>query len=81
MEWLQVSAKTVEDAITEALIQLGITSDQIEYEVIEKGSSGFLGFNAKAAVIRARKKEVIAEPEPEAPAAPEIPQEDNAPAI
>ncbi len=61
MDWLQVSAKTVEDAITEALIQLGITSDQIEYEVIEKGSSGFLGFNAKAAVIRARKKEEIAE--------------------
>ena len=65
MDWLQVSAKTVEDAITEALIQLGITSDQIEYEVIEKGSSGFLGFNAKAAVIRARKKEAPVEEIPE----------------
>ncbi len=75
MDWVKVSAKTVEDAITEALIQLGITSDQIEYEVIEKGSSGFLGFNAKSAVIRARKKaeepEVAAEPVVEAPAEPE----------
>lgn len=56
MEFIQVSAKTVDDAITEALIQLGTTSDQIEYEVIEKGSTGFLGFNAKPAVIKVRKK-------------------------
>ena len=41
---IRVSAKTVEDAITEASIQLGITSDKLEYEVIEKGSAGFLGF-------------------------------------
>ena len=39
---IRVSAKTVEDAITEASIQLGITSDKLEYEVIEKGSAGFL---------------------------------------
>ena len=43
MEFIEVSAKTVDDAITEALIRLGATSDQIEYEVIEKGSTGFLG--------------------------------------
>ena len=47
MEFIEVTAKTVDDAITEALVQLGATSDQIEYEVIEKGSSGFLGFNSK----------------------------------
>ena len=56
MEFIEVTAKTVDDAITEALVQLGATSDQIEYEVIEKGSSGFLGFNSKPARIKVRKK-------------------------
>lgn len=59
MEYKQFSAKTVDDAVTEALIQLGITSEQLEYEVIEKGSAGFLGFNSKKAVIQARKKETV----------------------
>lgn len=57
MEFMEFSGKTVDDAITEALVSLGITSDQVEYEVIEKGGSGFLGFNAKPARIRARKKQ------------------------
>ena len=48
---IRVSAKTVDDAITEAMIQLGVTSDRLEYEVIEKGSSGFLGIGMKQAVI------------------------------
>ena len=39
---IRVSAKTVDDAITEALIQLGVTSDRLEYEVIEKGNYRFL---------------------------------------
>ncbi len=56
MDFIQVSAKTVDDAITEALIKLGATSDQIEYEVIEKGSAGFLGIARKDAVIKVRKK-------------------------
>jgi len=56
MEFIEVSAKTVEDALTEALVQLGATSDQVEYEVVEKGSAGFLGIGSKAAVIRVRKK-------------------------
>ena len=55
MEYIEVSAKNVDDAITEASIQLGTTSDQIEYEVIEKGSTGFLGIGSKNAVIKARK--------------------------
>lgn len=61
---IRVSAKTVDDAITEALIQLGVTSDRLEYEVIEKGSSGFLGIGMKQAVIEARRKPepVIEEP-------------------
>ena len=53
---IRVSAKTVDDAITEALIQLGVTSDSLEYEVIEKGSAGFLGIGMKQAVIEARRK-------------------------
>lgn len=53
---IRVSARTLDDAITEALIQLGVTSDRLEYEVIEKGSAGFLGIGVKQAVIKARKK-------------------------
>ena len=53
---IRVSAKTVDDAITEALIKLGVTSDRLEYEVIEKGSAGFLGIGMKQAVIEARRK-------------------------
>lgn len=54
MEFIEISAKTVEDAVTEALVKLGVTSDQLEYEVIEKGSTGFLGIGSKNAVIKAR---------------------------
>lgn len=54
--YIEVTGKNVDDAITEALVQLGTTSDQIEYEVIEKGSAGFLGFNSKPARIRVKKK-------------------------
>lgn len=69
---IRVSAKTVDDAITEALIQLGVTSDKLEYEVIEKGSAGFLGIGMKQAVIEARKKpEPVVEEAPSEPAEPE----------
>ena len=54
MDYIQVSAKTVEDAILEAAMKLATTREHLEYEVIEKGSAGFLGFGAKAAVIKAR---------------------------
>lgn len=57
MKKIEVSAKTVEDAITEALIQLETTSDKVEYEVIEKGSAGILGIGKKSAVILAWKTE------------------------
>ena len=60
---IRVSAKTVDDAITEALIRLGVTSDCLEYEVIEKGSAGFLGIGMKQAVIEARRKPGTAEEE------------------
>ena len=61
-EFMEFSAKTLDDAITEALVKLETTSDKLEYEVIEKGSTGILGiFNAKPAVIRARKKFSLAD--------------------
>ena len=53
---ITVSAKTVNDAITEASIELGIASTDMEYEVIEEGSAGFLGIGKKQAVIKAWKK-------------------------
>lgn len=56
MEFIEISAKTVDEAITEAIIKLGTTHDKIEYEVIENGSAGFLGIGKKDAVIKARKK-------------------------
>jgi len=59
MDFIEFTGKTVDDALTNALVELGVTSDQIEYEVLEKGSSGFLGFNSKPAKIKARKKYTV----------------------
>ncbi len=59
MDFIEVTAKTVDDAITEGLVKLGTTSDKVEYEVIEKGSSGFLGIGSKPAVIKIRKKSTL----------------------
>lgn len=56
MDYIEVSAKTVSDAITEACQKLGVVSDQLEVEVIEEGSAGFLGIGSKNAVIRASVK-------------------------
>lgn len=58
MEYMEFSAKTVADAITNACQHFTVASDSLEYEVIEEGSAGFLGINAKKAVIKARVKEV-----------------------
>lgn len=55
-EYIEISAKTVDDAITKALIELETTSDKLDYVVVEKGSTGILGiFNSKPAMIKARK--------------------------
>ncbi|MFW5651101.1 MAG: RNA-binding cell elongation regulator Jag/EloR [Acetivibrio ethanolgignens] len=56
-EWVEFSAKTVDDALTEALIKLELTSDMVEYEVIESEKAGFLGMFSRPAKIRVRKKE------------------------
>lgn len=55
-EWKEFSAKTVDEALTNALVQLETTSDKVDYEVIEKESSGILGLFSKPALIRVRVK-------------------------
>lgn len=77
MDYIEVKAKTIDDAITDALVQLGITSDQLDYEVIEKGSAGILGLGRKDAVIRARKKIVV----PEKKEAPVVEKKVKAPVV
>lgn len=59
MEYMEFTGKTVDEALTEATIKLETTSEKLEYEVIENGSSGFLGFGSKPAKIKARKKVTI----------------------
>lgn len=54
MDMITVSAKTLDEAITKALLELQTTSEHLHYEVIEKGSSGLLGiFGSKPCVLRA----------------------------
>ncbi len=57
MEFKEYSAKTVNDAITAACLDLQITSDKLDYEVVEEGASGFLGIGAKNALIKAKVKD------------------------
>lgn len=61
MDYKEFSAKTVDDAITAACQEFTVTSDRLDYEIIEEGSSGFLGIGAKPALIKARVKEEIKE--------------------
>ena len=58
-EYIEVSAKTKEEAIMNAAIQLGTSSDNIEYDVIQEATSGLFGIGRKPAIIRARKKKDI----------------------
>ena len=57
MEFREFKAKTVEEAITAASLEFEVASDDLEYEVVDKGSSGFLGLGSKPAIIKAKKKE------------------------
>lgn len=63
MEYIEVSAKTVDDALTEASIKLGTTSENLEYEIIDKGSTGFLGIGSRDAVIKVKKAAMSIEDE------------------
>ena len=56
MDFVKYSAKTVNDAITQAALALGVSSEQLEIEVIDEGSNGFLGIGSRPAVIQAKKK-------------------------
>ncbi len=56
MEYVEFSGKSVDEALTNALVALGTTSDQIEYEVVEEGSNGIFGIGSKDAVIKVAKK-------------------------
>ena len=62
-EYIQVSAKTKNEAITKAAIELGTASDELDIIVVSEGSSGFFGIGSKPAIIKARKKaeEIIEE--------------------
>lgn len=59
MDFIEVSAKNVDDAVIEACQKLVVTRDKLEYEVIEEGSNGFLGIGSKPAVIKARVKDTV----------------------
>lgn len=55
-EYVEVTAKTVNEAITEACRKFGVTSDKLDYQIVEEGSAGFLGIGSKPAVIKAAVK-------------------------
>ena len=55
-DWKEFTGKTVDEALTEALLSFQTTSEKMEYEVIEKESKGLLGMFSKPAKIRARFK-------------------------
>ena len=57
MEYIEVSAKTVNDAIDKACMDLGTPSDMLDIQIISEGNTGFLGFGSKPAVIKVCKKE------------------------
>ena len=69
MEILEFTGKNLEDARTKALVALGLTSDEVEIEVVEEGSAGFLGIGSRDCKIKAWKKEEKAEEPVAAPAA------------
>ena len=57
MEYKEFKAKTVEEAITAASLEFGVASEELDYEIVEKGSTGFLGLGSKPAIINAKKKD------------------------
>ena len=59
MEWKEFTAKTVDEALTHAMLDLKTTEDNLEIEIIEEESSGFLGLFGKPAIIRVREKTLV----------------------
>ncbi len=64
-DYIQFSAKTKSEAITKACIELGVSSDQLEIQVVSEGSNGFFGIGSKPAIIKVRKVEPVSEEEEE----------------
>ena len=56
MEFREITAKTVDEAITKACLELGTSSDNLEIEIVREGTSGFFGIGSKPAIIKVRKK-------------------------
>lgn len=61
MEYKEFRAKSVDEAVSEACIQFGVSSDKLDYKVIDKGSAGFLGIGSKPAIIQATMKQMSLE--------------------
>ena len=61
MKYMEFKGKTVEEAVTAASVELGVVSSELKYEVVDKGSGGFLGIGAQPAVIQVKKEETILE--------------------
>ena len=72
MSYIDVTGKTEDEAISNALRQLGLERDDVSVEILERAKSGFLGLGAQPAKIRVtygpRDEEAAAEEE--VPAAP-----------
>ncbi len=56
-EYIEITEKTVDDAITTACQRLSVTSNRLDYIVVQREKSGFLGIGAKPAIIKARVKD------------------------
>ena len=56
MVYREFTAKSVDEAITQACLELGVTSDRLDYDVVQEAASGFLGIGSKPAIIRARAR-------------------------
>ena len=61
MDYRKFNAKTVDDAITEACKAFSVTSEKLDYEVVEEGSNGFLGIGSKDAIINAKVKSSVSD--------------------
>ena len=72
MEFIEVSGKSLEDAITEACNKLSVSTEHLEYDIVDIGSSGFLGFNSKPTIIKAKIKDGYEEKKEEETKASEL---------
>lgn len=75
MEYQEFSGKNIEEALTNASVTLGVTSDNLNYEVVDKGSSGIFGFASKEAIIKVKLKDKEEKEQKKEEKIPEILQE------